>query len=71
MSPLLDTHVWLWWLTGAGRLPPVQRRALDVFRRSLVPLGYLCLGLQEHLIEPAGWTPVDRRLQIYRRSGTP
>jgi len=29
LSPLLDTHVWLWWLTGAGRLPPAQRRALD------------------------------------------
>jgi chemotaxis protein methyltransferase CheR len=51
--------------------PAMQRRALDVFRRSLVPLGYLCLGLQEYLIEPAGWAPVDRRLQIYRRSESP
>lgn len=51
--------------------PAMQRRALDVFRRSLVPLGYLCLGLQEHLIEPAGWEPVDSRLQIYRRSEAP
>lgn len=47
--------------------PTMQRRALGVFRRSLVPLGYLCLGLQEYLAEPAGWTPVERTLQIYRR----
>lgn len=29
MSVLLDTHVWIWWLTGDSRLPPVERRALD------------------------------------------
>ncbi|MFN3565951.1 MAG: type II toxin-antitoxin system VapC family toxin [Burkholderiaceae bacterium] len=29
MSILLDTHVWLWWLTGAGRLSAAERRALD------------------------------------------
>lgn len=51
--------------------PAMQRRALDVFRRSLVPLGYLCLGLQEHLVEPAGWEAVERRLQIYRRMVAP
>lgn len=47
--------------------PALQRRVLDLFRRSLVPLGYLCLGLREHLAEPAGWIPVARSLQIYRR----
>lgn len=51
--------------------PAKQRRVLDVFSRSLVPLGYLCLGLQEHLVEPAGWDPVQRRLQIYRRGESP
>lgn len=29
MSLLLDTHVWLWWLTGAGELSRSERRALD------------------------------------------
>ena len=29
MSVLLDTHVWLWWLTGSPRMPARQREALD------------------------------------------
>lgn len=29
MTFLLDTHVWLWWLTGAGELSRTERRALD------------------------------------------
>lgn len=29
MNVLLDTHVWLWWLTSDPRLPPPERRALD------------------------------------------
>ncbi len=29
MTVLLDTHVWLWWLTGAGSLSAAERRALD------------------------------------------
>jgi len=26
---LLDTHVWIWWLTGGGKLSIAERRALD------------------------------------------
>jgi PIN domain nuclease of toxin-antitoxin system len=26
---LLDTHVWLWWLTGSPRLPKKDREGLD------------------------------------------
>jgi PIN domain nuclease of toxin-antitoxin system len=26
---LLDTHVWIWWLTGSAQLPNVERQALD------------------------------------------
>ena len=26
---LLDTHVWVWWLTGGGDLSIAERRALD------------------------------------------
>ncbi len=29
MSVLLDTHVWLWWLTGQAFLPERDRTALD------------------------------------------
>jgi PIN domain nuclease of toxin-antitoxin system len=29
LNPLLDTHVWLWWLTSADGLARRERRALD------------------------------------------
>lgn len=29
MSVLLDTHVWVWWLTPASRLSEAERNALD------------------------------------------
>ncbi len=29
MSPLLDTHAWIWWLEGDERLGPRERSALD------------------------------------------
>jgi chemotaxis protein methyltransferase CheR len=45
----------------------LQVKVLDVFRRSLVPLGYLCLGLQEHLADPIGWQHIDRSRNVYRR----
>lgn len=45
----------------------LQIKVLDVFQRSLVPLGYLCLGLQEHLAEPQGWKPIDHSRNIFRR----
>lgn len=28
-TPLLDTHVWLWWLLGQPDLPTAERAALD------------------------------------------
>ena len=37
MSILLDTHVWLWWLTGAGRLSAAERRALDAAAERELP----------------------------------
>ena len=27
--PLLDTHVWIWWMIGDARLPARERNALD------------------------------------------
>ncbi len=29
MAPLIDTHVWIWWLTRLPRLPPKVISALD------------------------------------------
>ena len=29
MRVLLDTHIWLWWLTGSQELSASERRALD------------------------------------------
>jgi PIN domain nuclease of toxin-antitoxin system len=29
LSALLDTHVWVWWLTGGPRLSRAEREALD------------------------------------------
>ena len=29
MKVLLDTHVWLWWLTGHASLPEHERKSLD------------------------------------------
>jgi PIN domain nuclease of toxin-antitoxin system len=34
---LLDTHIWLWWLTGADALPVAQRDALDKLARRQRP----------------------------------
>ncbi len=38
MSVLLDTHVWVWWLTADPRLPAVERRALDAAQANAWPL---------------------------------
>lgn len=37
MSVLLDTHIWVWWLTPDARLPAAERAALDLIaaRREL------------------------------------
>lgn len=29
MTPLLDTHVWLWWLLGSERISKKERQELD------------------------------------------
>ncbi len=37
-APLLDTHVWVWWLVGDPRLSEKDRRRLDDFPRDQRPL---------------------------------
>lgn len=36
--PLLDTHVWIWWLLGDPRLPPRERDALDDLPSGIRPM---------------------------------
>jgi PIN domain nuclease of toxin-antitoxin system len=44
LSLLLDTHVWLWWLTGAAAFPAAERDALDrAAARSLPHLSAISL----------------------------
>ena len=40
MKVLLDTHIWLWWLTGHGGLSGSERSALD----RAAELGDLCIA---------------------------
>lgn len=37
MKALLDTHVWIWWLTGQPDLPDRERTALDALAEKEVP----------------------------------
>lgn len=37
MSLLLDTHVWLWWLTGSAQLPAAHRDAFDLAAARQLP----------------------------------
>ena len=37
MRLLLDTHVWLWWLTGSPQMPKREREALDRLAASELP----------------------------------
>lgn len=51
MSLLLDTHVWLWWLTGSAHLPAAQRDALDrAATRSLPALSAISLWEAQMLV---------------------
>jgi hypothetical protein len=37
MSPLLDTHAWIWWLQGDESLTSRERSSLDDLPRDLRP----------------------------------
>jgi PIN domain nuclease of toxin-antitoxin system len=34
---LLDTHVWIWWVTGQGELSAAERKALDGIAETELP----------------------------------
>ena len=37
MSILLDTHIWIWWLTGAPQMKKAERDALDTLASNGLP----------------------------------
>lgn len=37
-SPLLDTHVWIWWMLGDPGLRPAEREALDALPADARPV---------------------------------
>jgi len=37
-APVLDTHVWLWWMLGDTRLKKAEREALDSLPTNLRPV---------------------------------
>ena len=48
---LLDTHIWLWWLTGSASLPEAERDALDrAAARSLPALSAISLWEAQMLV---------------------
>jgi len=63
MVPLIDTHVWIWWLTRLPRLPPKVISALDdVAERPLLSVASLWelsilveSGALELTPSPYGW----------------
>lgn len=38
MAPILDTHIWVWWMLGDPRLDAAAQRALDDFPMGERPL---------------------------------
>ena len=58
MSLLLDTHVWVWWLTPASPLSRAERSALD-FAAERYPLSLSAISLWEAQVLHA-----KRRLEL-------
>lgn len=67
MRVLLDTHVWLWWLLGSGRLGTRERAALDRLA-SRAALGLAAVSLWEaQMLHTKGRLVLDRPFDIWIR----
>lgn len=65
--PLLDTHVWLWWLLGDPRLSPEEVRVLDELPDTLRPaLSVISLWEVAMLVE-LGRVQLDLSLEKFLR----
>lgn len=72
MSVLLDTHVWLWWLTGAPALPETDRRALDRLAASRLPfISAISLWEAQMLVAKRRIVPVESFDHWIRRMSAP
>lgn len=72
MSVLLDTHVWLWWLTGAPALPEADRRALDRLAASRLPcISAISLWEAQMLVAKRRMIPVESFDRWIRRMSAP
>lgn len=67
MSVLLDTHVWLWWMLGADRLPEPERRSLDhLAARAGVRLAAVSLW-EAQMLHAKGRLELDRSFEVWIR----
>lgn len=61
--PLLDTHVWLWWLLGQPELTAAERAALDALAAAGTPPALSAISLWEaQMLAAKGRLDLDRRL---------
>ena len=72
MSVLLDTHVWLWWVTGAPRLGATYRAALDrLAARELLAISAISLWEAQMLVVKERVLPVEPFERWLRRVAAP
>ena len=77
MAALLDTHVWVWWLAGTGRLSTRERMALDELagngelRLSAISLWEVQMAYAKGRFQPNGVNYVYRPGCAARRSFEP
>jgi PIN domain nuclease of toxin-antitoxin system len=64
---LLDTHVWLWWLLGAGQLQERERAALDrLASRAELQLAAVSLW-EAQMLYAKGRLVLDRPFDVWLR----
>ena len=72
MSVLLDTHVWLWWLTGAPALPEADRSVLDRLGASRLPcISAISLWEAQMLVAKRRIVPAESFDRWIRRVSAP
>lgn len=72
MSVLLDTHIWLWWLTGAERLGADDRDALSRISETARPaISAISLWEAQMLVSRKRLTPVEPFEPWIRRMASP
>jgi PIN domain nuclease of toxin-antitoxin system len=57
-APLIDTHIWIWWVEGASDLSRLDREALDALEETERPhLSAISLWELSVLIQKGRYTP--------------